>query len=309
MPKEKPDWEKLEIICAEIQKQLEPNAVVRHNHCINGIRTGRKRKLDISISHTISSYPIFIIIDCKKHKKPVEMKDVYAFAGQVEDVNANLGIMISTSGFDAGATAVAMEKNIILRKYRMPNEQDWKHLLKNSWSFITVHDVKMKEAFVTIANVKLPISQEIYIFNDKEENKGTIYEIFSKIWKSPELPKNLGEIVLEIFPETNPIFIREKETQKFIEVQHLMAKLVISAKKYPVNLTLATGNILEDYQTGKAIYQEYISEGFEWKEIINTQQGIDITPEQYEEDKKIQNLTTEITESEKFLRLIVNKKS
>ena len=100
----KPDWEQLEIVIADIQRQLAPTATVVHNDSILG-RSGRTRKLDVTVRNSIGGHPILIVFDSKRHSRTVKLKDVAAFAEQIEDVNANLGVMISNSGFDAGAVA------------------------------------------------------------------------------------------------------------------------------------------------------------------------------------------------------------
>ncbi|MFH0982938.1 MAG: hypothetical protein V2A79_15560 [Planctomycetota bacterium] len=86
MPPETPDWKQLELIVADIQRQLAPSAEVRHNQRVGG-RSGRRRKLDVTVTQKIGAYTVFVVFDCKRHKKPAGLKDVAAFAEQVQDVN------------------------------------------------------------------------------------------------------------------------------------------------------------------------------------------------------------------------------
>jgi hypothetical protein len=230
----KPDWEKLELIVAEIQKQLAPDAEVRHNHRVIG-KSGRRRKLDIKVSQKISAYPVFIVFDCKRHKRPVKMKDVEAFAGQLEDVRASLGVMISDSGFDAGARAVAPQHNIILQIYREVEEADWQSLLgKKAWMPFVRMDMINPRAFVRLlerpSHEEISIDETIYSENSTEIC--SLRDVVGNLWI--EQGQTLGEVRLAIVPDKKPLFISREEN--FYQVLEFSAILRFVAKKYLINL-------------------------------------------------------------------------
>ncbi|MCR9217496.1 MAG: restriction endonuclease [bacterium] len=55
-----------------------------------------------------------IAVDCKRHSKPVGIKKVEEFLGQMADVSAHAGIMVSAMGFGAGAKQRAEREPIFL---------------------------------------------------------------------------------------------------------------------------------------------------------------------------------------------------
>ncbi|WP_115712735.1 restriction endonuclease [Legionella sainthelensi] len=103
----KKKWKEFEKLAADIQKKLSPNAVVTHNDKIKG-RSGRVRQIDISIKQKIGQFDVLIVIDCKDYKKRVDIKDVESVIGQVQDVMAHQGAIISSSGFTKTAKERAM---------------------------------------------------------------------------------------------------------------------------------------------------------------------------------------------------------
>lgn len=308
MGKEKAEWEKLEIIVTELQKQLAPNAEVRHNHHVIG-KSGRKRKLDVTITEKISAYPVFIVFDCKRHTRTIKMKDVEAFAGQLDDVGASLGVMISDSGFDAGAKAIATQKRIILQTYRKAEATDWNELFgEKAWFFLT--NVEIVEVNVTAFERDSTASYDVpfntLVFNGSKEILNSLPKIFWEIWKAPETRQAIGGMSVEIDSLTIPIFIQMDG--EFVEIERFLVQAKLVAKKYPINLQFAGGNILSDFDTKKTVYREVASQGFDWEEIIRTQPGIEISAEDYYEQLKKPGYWGVVTNAKRYLRVkIVNK--
>jgi Restriction endonuclease len=308
MPEEKPAWEQFELIVADIQRQLAPDAEVRHNHWVKG-KSGRRRKLDISISQKVSAYPIFIVFDCKRHKKAVKMKDVEAFAGQLEDVRASLGVMISNSGFDAGAKAIATQKNIILQTYRMAEKADWGKIVgENAWAFLIRAEMPEVKASVILSGDRRPygVSFHIIIFNEKGEIFDNLKDLFWKMWQAPGSPRFIGDIRIQIKGDKQPLFIQVEN--KLIKIEEFIVIGRLIAKRYAVNLRLAEGSILEDVGTGEPVYQQLASEGFDWAEIMRTQPGIEISPEEYKQSIRESRIIADINNANRFLRIVLGDK-
>ncbi|WP_104803271.1 restriction endonuclease [Blautia marasmi] len=55
-----------------------------------------------------------VIVECKRYKRPVEREKVAALYAKVTSIGANKGILISTSGFQSGATMYAEKHGITL---------------------------------------------------------------------------------------------------------------------------------------------------------------------------------------------------
>jgi hypothetical protein len=93
----------LELLVKKIQQQLAPKADVLHNVKLEGRRTGAKRQIDVLVREKVGQYDINIIIDCKDYKHPVDVKGVEEFAGLLDDVGAQKGVLVCPVGFTANA--------------------------------------------------------------------------------------------------------------------------------------------------------------------------------------------------------------
>src|SRR5262249_8639118 len=96
-----PKWKRFENLVAEIQRALAPGAAISQNERIRGKNTGALREIDIVVRQSVGQFGILIIVDCKDHGNPLDVKDVEAFAGLAEDVGANKGAMVAANGFSA----------------------------------------------------------------------------------------------------------------------------------------------------------------------------------------------------------------
>jgi hypothetical protein len=98
-----PDSTALEILVARIQKQLAPQAEVLHNVKLEGRQSKIKRQIDVLVRERVGQYEIQIVIDCKDHNKPVDVKGVEEFYGLLRDVGAHKGVLVSPMGFTEAA--------------------------------------------------------------------------------------------------------------------------------------------------------------------------------------------------------------
>jgi hypothetical protein len=307
MEHQNPPWKKLEIVCADIERQLSPNAVVRHNHRVVG-KSGGRRKLDISIAQNIGTYPVFIVIDCKKHKRPVSRDKVAAFAEQLSDVKASLGVMISESGFDSGAVAVASEKCIILRSYRQAQQADWDTLVgSQAWTVISHVDVESEQVISSINGNALDTSPDVSLFGFDKVFLGTIHDCWWDIWKGGSVSRRIGNIEIKLTPTEDVFFIHNHILDEFVPVNEITVRVFLTAKKYIVNLAFSGGNVIEDFPTGTHIYHQVESRSIDWRHIIEQQDGIDVPPNEYLRELAAKP-SFDLTNAKKYLRVVANKK-
>ena len=305
MSKIKPKWEQLEIIVTDIQKQLAPDAEVRHDHRVMG-KSGRQRKLDVTISQKISTFPIFIVFDCKHHSKYVKLEDVEAFAMQLRDVDASLGVMISSSGFDDGAKAIAKQNNIILQTFRKAEETDWKELIgENAWSALIKVEMPQVKAIATMSGnqVQIEIPFDAPLYDEKGEILNTLKNNFWEMWKQIGQPISEfnGKITFEGFTS----YFKNGNDLLPIESVTLNAKLI--AKKYLVNVNMAQGSVIED-ENNTPVYRSVASKGYDWAEIINNQPGIEISNDEYQQMMRESKLTTELSGAKRYIRIVAEDK-
>jgi hypothetical protein len=106
-------WREFEDLAASIQKQfVGADATVTTNDHIRGRRTGDLRQIDITIRQRVGQFEMLVVIDCKDYKTPVDVKDVEAFIGLLEDVAGNKGVIIAARGFTSGAKKRAADARI-----------------------------------------------------------------------------------------------------------------------------------------------------------------------------------------------------
>ncbi|MCH7649587.1 MAG: restriction endonuclease [Nitrospinae bacterium] len=85
--------QELEILVAKIQKELAPTAEIIHDAKLPGRKSKRSRQIDVLVRQKVGQYDMTIIIDCKDHARPVDVKGVEEFHGLVDDVGANKGAL------------------------------------------------------------------------------------------------------------------------------------------------------------------------------------------------------------------------
>jgi hypothetical protein len=107
-------YKDLELLVTKIQKQLAPNAQVTHNVKLPGRHTGIDRQIDVLVHQQVGQYPINVIIDCKDHQAPVDVKGVEEFNGLLDDVGAQKGVLVSPAGFTSTAKTRAEKLQIDL---------------------------------------------------------------------------------------------------------------------------------------------------------------------------------------------------
>ena len=306
MSKEKPDWEQLELIVAEIQRQLAPESKIKHNHRIIG-KSGRTRKIDVSIQQTIGAYSMFIILDCKHHKKPVKLKDVASFAEQVEDVDAHLGVMVSSSGFDEGAKAVAKRKGIILQQYRTATETDWESLFgENAWITITKVEITKISALAKLSGISSlsEVPFDVLVYDEKGIVLGNLNDAFWVVWKQMGQP--IGQVSGQVSFEGKPSYIKKENA--YFELRSVDVSLKLEALKYLVNINFGKGDVLEEVETDKAIYKRIFSAGFDWEEVTKNQEGIPLSPEEYKNLLDESSIVADISGAKRYLRLVAEDK-
>lgn len=98
-----PDWKEFEDLAASIQRELAPEATVTTNAKLPGRRSQAERQVDILVEQRVGQFDLRIAIDCKDHKDPVDVKDVEAVIGLIDDVAVNKGAIIAANGFTPAA--------------------------------------------------------------------------------------------------------------------------------------------------------------------------------------------------------------
>jgi hypothetical protein len=103
-----PKWTIFEKLVAEIHRAELQGAEVRWNDKIRG------RQFDVIVRFTAGHYGYLTVIECRHQVNPLKVERVDAFVTKTRDVNANKGIIVSSSGFQQGCYEVARRHGIEL---------------------------------------------------------------------------------------------------------------------------------------------------------------------------------------------------
>lgn len=100
-----PEWEKYERLVAQlIANQMSTEYCVTPNASIKGIISTRNRQIDVLIDYRHDTdNRNRIVIDAKVKKRRINVNDVEAFLGLMEDVGATHGYLVCPNGYTKSA--------------------------------------------------------------------------------------------------------------------------------------------------------------------------------------------------------------
>jgi hypothetical protein len=104
-------WELYErLIARMVADQLSTDYCVTPNARISGIISGRSRQIDVLIdARHDTDNTRRIIVDAKRRRRKIDISDVEAFRGVMEDVGATHGYLVSPAGFTKAAERRAQD--------------------------------------------------------------------------------------------------------------------------------------------------------------------------------------------------------
>lgn len=87
----------------------------------------RARQIDVLVRFSLGDMgEELMVVDCKRYGTRVDVKDVEAFIGLVEDVGAAIGLLVTTEGFTSGATdRAAAARGIRIEVLRVEELPGW----------------------------------------------------------------------------------------------------------------------------------------------------------------------------------------
>lgn len=106
-----PSWELYERLIAQLfANQAGTDLCVTANARIRGRISGRSRQLDVLMeARHDTDNSRRVIVDAKRRKRRVDVKDVESFRGLMEDVGATHGYLVSPHGYSSAAGRRAQE--------------------------------------------------------------------------------------------------------------------------------------------------------------------------------------------------------
>ena len=76
--------------------------------------SGFSHEIDLSFECDVVGSRILTLVECKCYSSKVKAEEVLEFLGRIRDIGAHKGILVTTTGFQKGAVAIAKAHNIAL---------------------------------------------------------------------------------------------------------------------------------------------------------------------------------------------------
>ena len=102
------DWRQFEVLVAALHHSSTSGATVTWDERING------RQFDVTIRFTHGVHDYLTVVECRDREAAVPVGDVEAFVTKARGVRANKAVVVSSSGYQSGAIAVAKAENVVL---------------------------------------------------------------------------------------------------------------------------------------------------------------------------------------------------
>lgn len=265
-----PDWKELENLVAMIQRQLSPDANVRHNVMLDGVDSETKRQIDVLVEQNIGQYTMRIVIDCKDYSRPIDVKGIEEFHGLVQDVRAHKGALVCPAGFTKSALKRAQKLQIDLYRPVSTGKHKWQAKVtapvlcdfRSSYMSFGIKSSTPKPLTLPNDFYNLPVQDE------KGNVLGTSLKTAQAKWDKGLFPSEPGEHEhISIFGDTKVLI--DNGHNDTVEVE-LTVGLLIKQNLYLGHLPIEEINGLHDEHTGGVVTNAFTVGGLNPNEVERT---------------------------------------
>ncbi|MDP1714974.1 MAG: restriction endonuclease [Anaerolineales bacterium] len=121
-----PDWKEYENLVCEAMKQENPDLKIERDIKLHGHISETKRQIDIAAKGRIAGHNVFVVIDCKKYSSKLDVNDVGSFITFLNDVGADIGILVTQKGFSESAKNLAKKSRVKLEIKTLEELREYK---------------------------------------------------------------------------------------------------------------------------------------------------------------------------------------
>jgi hypothetical protein len=230
---------------ARIQEKLAPDAKVTHDEELTD-RTGASRQYDVVIRGTNAGHPYLGIIECRDSKKREGPRSISAFSKEMDNLGANLRIMVSRKGFTKQALLVAKHEHVLCYSPLLEDPEGIGAAFGTTW-FAKVYSWGSLEVtyFFTQPNLEIPGFDPQQVLLDGKKVMDWFENELATTYDTTQEPK----VTLEIkFQTPRPLQVGDKfhDASGVTVVAHRVVK---NMKRW----VPLTGDALFDWQKKKTI--------------------------------------------------------
>jgi len=108
------DWKEYENLVCEALTQENQNLIIEQNIKIIGHLSNQRRQVDIALRGQLAGHDILAVVDCKKYSRKINVRDVGSFITFLNDVCADIGILVTQYGYTKAAETLAKKSRVKL---------------------------------------------------------------------------------------------------------------------------------------------------------------------------------------------------
>lgn len=262
-----PRWRRFEELVARVQRELSPQAEVKHNEMIRGRKTGELRQVDIAIRMQVGQFPLLIAMDCKDLGRPATVTHVEAFAGLLDDIGANKGALVASNGFSAAAKKRAAEAGIDLYRLVDAEDHDWRtyatipilfHDLTPVGFRATFHFRSPPESGLPAGD---PLRSELLDANGA--SVGSPIDLLRELWRAGKVTESPGHFE-DVPLSSQQLFIRHRGKLYAVQV---LGELWVEEHSFFGNIPLSKISGFKDEIAGGVVTRGFTTETLNFEEL------------------------------------------
>lgn len=109
-----PEWKEYEDLVFETLVSENPDLEFQKDVGIVGHISSRSRQIDILAKGVVAGHELLVVVDCKHRANSLDVNDVGQFVTLLNDVAADVGILVTETGFSSAAEILAKRSRIKL---------------------------------------------------------------------------------------------------------------------------------------------------------------------------------------------------
>jgi hypothetical protein len=128
------DWRDFELFVRDLYAE-DSNLIVEHDVTLRG-KSDALRQIDVLFRHKAGGHTYLTLVECKRWKEPISRDRVDVLVAAIKDLNASKGVLFTTSGFEAGAEALAKSEGVELFIVRDLTDEEWGRPGRVVWFYL-----------------------------------------------------------------------------------------------------------------------------------------------------------------------------